>query len=147
MTKLQRALLATFLAFSVSLGGCMGQKEPERAPEKKEQQGKNQGDAKEKDPIETGAGKMQKRLAEYARIEGSLNKILVAVQVVPLNNKLVSAEIDRLDAGLDELKETKGERPKPEKVDMKTGGAAMRHGLAELSSATDAGDTARMQGH
>jgi|GEM_PF-6087131 len=81
----------------------------------------------------------------YDDVEGPLNNVLAGVALVPFDTNVISAEIDRLDKQLDELKETKGEPAKPKKVDMKTGASATRQRLSELKSAVDSGDTAKMQ--
>jgi len=82
----------------------------------------------------------------YARVETSHHLILAAIPLMPkIDRTLIMSEIDRLDRKLEELKQTKGERQAPEKVDRQTGSAAMRQGLAELRQAVGQGDTAHMQ--
>lgn len=83
----------------------------------------------------------------YDQIESSLNIILAGVQVVPADNRLINTEIDKLEASLDQLQETKGKPEQPKKVDVQTGAAAMRHQLAQLKTAAEAGDTAKIQEH
>lgn len=185
MKRLHRLLAAATLALALFAGGCMGQKEPEQAPEQKEGTEKKDDKKQEKNPVVQGADKMQSKLGDlrdaletgdptevrrqarqlddtwegfeqkveaknpdmYDQVETSLNIVLAGVQLVPINTKVMQAEMDRLDQKLDQLKETKGERPKPEQVDMETGAAAMRHGLTRLNDAAEAGDTAKMQEH
>lgn len=81
----------------------------------------------------------------YARVERSLNAVLTGATLVPVDNRAIQAEMDRLDTTLQELKESKGTPEKLQKVDIKTGAAAMRHQLTALRTAVDSGDTAKMQ--
>ncbi len=81
----------------------------------------------------------------YNRVEASLNAVLAGVQVVPFNNGVIGAAMDSLSNTLEQVKDTKGVREEPKKVDPKTGAAAMRQHLSELNKAVDSGDTAKMQ--
>ena len=83
----------------------------------------------------------------HDQIESSMNKILSEAQLVPLDNALITGEINRLQSSLDQLKENKGSQDTNQKVDMKTGAAAMRFELSEIKKATTSGDTAKMQEH
>lgn len=186
MTRLPRLLIAAILALALAMPGCAGQKQPQKSPEKTEKQTKKNGKTKkekEKDPIASGANKMQSALSDlkesldsgdtnevrekarklddswesferkveeknpdmYNQVETSLNIVLAGVQIAPFDTNVISAEIDKLDNTLGELEETKGKAEEPEKVDPKTGAAAMRQRLTDLESAVDSGDTAKMQ--
>lgn len=81
----------------------------------------------------------------HEQVKASLHSVLAAAQLVPTDTRGITAEIDKLDQKLNEVKHTKGKAPKPEQVELKTGAAAMRHGLVELGAAVDTGDTAKMQ--
>lgn len=81
----------------------------------------------------------------HAQVEDSLNRVLAGAQLVPFDNNVIQNEIKVLDQKLSTLKETKGAKDEPKKVDKKTGAAAMRQHLTELKQATEKGDTAKMQ--
>jgi iron uptake system EfeUOB component EfeO/EfeM len=90
---------------------------------------------------------MSKNAPLHDQIESSMNKILAEAQLVPIDNALITAELNKLNSSLDQLKETKGQTEGDKKVDMKTGAAAMRFELSEVKKATTSGDTAKMQEH
>jgi iron uptake system EfeUOB component EfeO/EfeM len=87
----------------------------------------------------------KKNPQQYDRVERALNRVLVGAQLIPVDNAAIRTEIDNLEQEIATLKETKGAKQEPKKVDMKTGSAAMRHNLNELRTAVKAGDEAAMR--